>query len=80
MDITQVIEQLQAQLAETEADAQRLRTAIEALAGTVESSPAPATASRRRSARGRTTRSFPSRTLEGSRLSILLTVTNQPDN
>ena len=57
MEISQVIEQLKAQLAETEADAQRLRTAIEALAGTVESAPAPATAARRRSARGRTTRS-----------------------
>jgi predicted Rossmann fold nucleotide-binding protein DprA/Smf involved in DNA uptake len=54
MEITQVIEQLQAQLAETEADAQRLRTAIAALEGTVESSPAPSRA--RRSARGRTTR------------------------
>ncbi len=54
MEITQVIEQLKAQLAETEADAQRLRTAIEALAGTVESSPAPSRA--RRSPRGRATR------------------------
>ena len=39
MEITQVIEQLRAQLAETEADAQRLRTAIEALEGSVESRP-----------------------------------------
>jgi predicted Rossmann fold nucleotide-binding protein DprA/Smf involved in DNA uptake len=62
MEITQVIEQLKAQLAETEADAQRLRTAIEALAGTVESSPAPARgrrtprarATRRRTSNGRT--------------------------
>ena len=54
MEITQVIEQLKAQLAETEADAQRLRTAIEALAGTVDSSPAPARS--RRSPRARTTR------------------------
>ena len=41
MEISQVIEQLRAQLSETEADAQRLRTAIEALEGSVESSPAP---------------------------------------
>jgi predicted Rossmann fold nucleotide-binding protein DprA/Smf involved in DNA uptake len=54
MEITQVIEQLKAQLAETEADAQRLRTAIEALEGSVATSPAPARA--RRSARGRATR------------------------
>jgi len=33
MEMTQVIDQLRAQLAETEADAQRLRTAIEALEG-----------------------------------------------
>ena len=45
MEITQVIEQLKAQLAETEADAQRLRTAIEALEGSVESAPAPTRAS-----------------------------------
>ena len=33
MEMTQVIDQLRSQLAETEADAQRLRTAIEALEG-----------------------------------------------
>jgi hypothetical protein len=55
MEITQVIEQLRTQLAETEADAQRLRTAVEALEGSVESTPAPARA--RRSTRGRATRS-----------------------
>jgi predicted Rossmann fold nucleotide-binding protein DprA/Smf involved in DNA uptake len=55
MEISQVIEQLKAQLAETEADAQRLRTAIEALEGSVASSPAPPRA--RRNARGRATRS-----------------------
>lgn len=54
MDITQVIEQLKAQLAETEANAQRLRTAIEALEGSVATSPAPARG--RRSPRGRATR------------------------
>jgi hypothetical protein len=54
MDITQVIEQLRTQLAETEADAQRLRTAIEALEGSVETSATPPRA--RRSARGRTSR------------------------
>jgi hypothetical protein len=54
MEISQVIAQLKAQLAETEADAQRLRTAIEALEGTVESSPAPSRA--RRTTRGRATR------------------------
>jgi hypothetical protein len=54
MEITQVIAQLRAQLAETEADAQRLRTAIEALEGTVESSPAPTRA--RRNTRLRATR------------------------
>jgi len=54
MEITQVIEQLRAQLTETEADAQRLRTAIEALEGSVESTPAPARG--RRSPRTRATR------------------------
>jgi predicted HTH transcriptional regulator len=54
MEITQVIAQLQAQLAETEADAQRLRTAIEALEGSVASSPAPPRGAR--STRGRATR------------------------
>ena len=54
MEIKQVIEQLRAQLAETEADAQRLRTAIEALEGSVESAPTPTRA--RRSPRGRATR------------------------
>jgi hypothetical protein len=53
MEITQVIDQLRAQLTETEADAQRLRTAIEALEGSV-ATPAPARA--RRTTRGRTTR------------------------
>ena len=54
MEITQVIEQLQVQLTETEADAQRLRTAIAALEGSVETTPAPSRA--RRSSRGRATR------------------------
>jgi hypothetical protein len=54
MEITQVIEQLKGQLAETEADAQRLRTAIAALEGSVASSDAPARA--RRSPRARATR------------------------
>jgi hypothetical protein len=54
MEITQVIEQLRAQLAETEADAQRLRTAIEALEGSVETSDAPPRG--RRTARPRATR------------------------
>jgi hypothetical protein len=54
MELTQVIDQLRAQLAETEANAQRLRTAIEALEGSAESA---AVAPRgRRSARGRATR------------------------
>ncbi len=57
MEITQVIEQLQTQLTETEADAERLRTAIAALEGSVGSSPAPAPTRGRRSARGRATRS-----------------------
>jgi predicted Rossmann fold nucleotide-binding protein DprA/Smf involved in DNA uptake len=68
MEITQVIEQLKAQLAETEADAQRLRTAIEALAGTVESSPAPARS--RRSPRARATRQ---RTSNGRTAKVALT-------
>jgi hypothetical protein len=68
MEITQVIEQLKAQLAETEADAQRLRTAIEALAGTVESSPAPAPV--RRSPRARATRQ---RTSNGRTAKVALT-------
>ncbi|MFZ0385286.1 MAG: hypothetical protein WAL22_06475 [Solirubrobacteraceae bacterium] len=54
MEITQVIDQLKAQLAETEANAQRLRTAIEALEGSVESSDVQPP--RRRAARGRATR------------------------
>ena len=53
MEITQVIEQLQVQLTETEADAQRLRTAIAALEGSVETTPAPSRA--RRSSRRRAT-------------------------
>jgi hypothetical protein len=53
MEITQVIDQLRAQLAETEANAQRLRTAIEALEGSAETAAAPRA---RRSARGRATR------------------------
>jgi hypothetical protein len=51
MEITQVIDQLKEQLAETEANAQRLRTAIEALQGSVESSDVQPP--RRRAARGR---------------------------
>jgi hypothetical protein len=54
MEITQVIAQLKAQLAETEANAQRLRTAIEALEGSVESSDVQPP--RRRAARGRAAR------------------------
>jgi hypothetical protein len=62
MEIKQVIEQLRTQLTETEADAQRLRTAIEALEGSVESSAAPARgrpsprsrATRQRTSNGRT--------------------------
>jgi hypothetical protein len=54
MEITQVIGQLKGQLAETEADAQRLRTAIAALEGSVASSDAPAPT--RRSPRARATR------------------------
>jgi len=54
MEITQVIEQLKTQLGETEADAQRLRTAIAALEGSVATSETPARA--RRSPRGRATR------------------------
>jgi predicted Rossmann fold nucleotide-binding protein DprA/Smf involved in DNA uptake len=68
MDITQVIEQLQAQLAETEADAQRLRTAIAALEGSVESTPAPSRG--RRSSRGRATRQ---RTSNGRTSKVALT-------
>jgi hypothetical protein len=54
MEITQVIDQLRAQLTETEANAQRLRTAIEALEGSVESTDVAPRG--RRSARGRATR------------------------
>jgi hypothetical protein len=54
MEITQVIDQLKGQLAETEANAQRLRTAIEALQGSVESSDVQPP--RRRAARGRAAR------------------------
>jgi hypothetical protein len=54
MEITQVIDQLKAQLAETEANAQRLRTAIDALEGSVESSDVQPP--RRRAARGRAAR------------------------
>jgi hypothetical protein len=54
MEITQVIDQLRVQLAETEANAQRLRTAIEALEGSVESSDVQPP--RRRAARGRAAR------------------------
>jgi predicted Rossmann fold nucleotide-binding protein DprA/Smf involved in DNA uptake len=68
MEITQVIEQLKSQLAETEADAQRLRTAIEALAGTVESTPAPAPS--RRSPRARAPRP---RTSNGRTAKVALT-------
>jgi predicted Rossmann fold nucleotide-binding protein DprA/Smf involved in DNA uptake len=68
MDITQVIEQLQAQLAETEADAQRLRTAIAALQGSAESTPAPSRG--RRSPRGRATRQ---RTSNGRTSKVALT-------
>jgi predicted Rossmann fold nucleotide-binding protein DprA/Smf involved in DNA uptake len=68
MDITQVIEQLQAQLAETEADAQRLRTAIAALEGSAASTPAPSRG--RRSARGRATRQ---RTSNGRTSKVALT-------
>ena len=53
MEITQVIDQLRAQLAETEANAQRLRTAIGALEGSAETAAAPRA---RRSASGRATR------------------------
>jgi predicted Rossmann fold nucleotide-binding protein DprA/Smf involved in DNA uptake len=71
MEITQVIEQLQAQLAETEADAQRLRTAIAALEGTVESTPAPSRGRRTaRSARSRPTRQ---RTSNGRTAKVALT-------
>ena len=69
MDISQVIEQLQTQLAETEADAQRLRTAIAALEGSVESTPA-APPRGRRSARGRATRQ---RTSNGRSSKVALT-------
>jgi hypothetical protein len=59
MEMNQVIDQLRAQLAETEADAQRLRTAIEALEGA--SKPAAASTSvqprGRRGTRGRPARS-----------------------
>jgi predicted Rossmann fold nucleotide-binding protein DprA/Smf involved in DNA uptake len=68
MEISQVIEQLRAQLAETEADAQRLRTAIEALEGSVESRPAPARA--RRSARGRATRTRSSNGRAASKVAL----------
>jgi hypothetical protein len=68
MEITQVIEQLQVQLAETEADAQRLRTAIAALEGTVESTPAPSRG--RRSARSRPARQ---RTSNGRTAKVALT-------
>ncbi len=59
MEMTQVIDQLRAQLTETEANAQRLRTAIEALEGSgVQSlSDAPARPRARRGARGRAARS-----------------------
>jgi predicted HTH transcriptional regulator len=70
MDITQVIEQLQAQLAETEADAQRLRTAIAALQGSVESTSTPAPSRGRRNAGGRATRQ---RTSNGRTSKVALT-------
>jgi hypothetical protein len=59
MEMTQVVDQLRAQLAETEADAQRLRTAIEALEGSAKqtSARAPVQSRGRRGTRGRAARS-----------------------
>jgi hypothetical protein len=68
MEITQVIDQLRVQLAETEANAQRLRTAIEALEGSVESSDVQAP--RRRAARGRAARRSASNGRSASKVAL----------
>jgi hypothetical protein len=72
MEMTQVVDQLRAQLAETEADAQRLRTAIEALEGAAKQ-PSGGTSVQprgRRGTRGRAARSGASNGRTASRAAL----------